>query len=188
MARRIERGLRRGSGALLAGQLAPGQPNYVNVGEASSRGLEIEARVGRVDGGLLTSSWVRLSTEVIDAGSGTDPLFQQGQPLIRRARDRIHLTGATPFVARLRGGGTLTVVGVRPDLDFLTDPNGARVTLPGHAVFDLFADYRVIERGSRDVTIRARIDNLLDEDYSENANFPAPGRVLSLSVRAGTGF
>jgi len=169
------------------GHPAPDHLNYVNVGETSSRGLEIEARVGRVDGGSLTGSWVRLSAEVIDAGPGTDPLFQQGQPLIRRARDHVHLTGAAPFGARLRGGGTLTVVGVRPDLDFLTDPSGARVTLPGHAVLDLFAGYRIIERGSRDVTIRARIDNLLDEDYSENANFPAPGRALSLSVRAGTG-
>ena len=170
------------------GEPAPGQPNYANIGEASSRGLEIEARVGSVDGGSLTGSWVRLSTEVIDAGPGTDPLFQQGQPLIRRARDRVHLTGAAPFGARLRSGGTLTVVGARPDLDFLTDPGGARVTLASHAVLDLFAEYRVIERGSRDVTIRARIDNLLDEDYSENANFPAPGRALSLSLRAGTGF
>ena len=169
------------------GQPAANEPNYVNIGEASSQGLEIEARVGRVDGGSLTGSWARLSTEVLDAGFGTDRLFQQGQPLIRRARDRFNLTGSAPLGANLRGGGTVTVVGARPDLDFLTDPSGARVTLPGHTVLTMFAEYRLIERGSRDVTIRARIDNLLDADYREVANFPAPGRALSFSLRAGTG-
>ena len=170
------------------GQPAPDQPNYTNIGEASSRGLEIEVRLGRVDGRSLTGSWVRLGTEVTDAGLGADPLFQQGQALIRRPRNRLHFTGTAPLGTRLRGGGMLTVVGARPDLDFLTDPSGARVTLPRHAVLDLYAEYRVIERGSRDVTVRLRIDNLLDEDYSETANFPAPGRALSLSMRAGTGF
>ena len=170
-----------------SGDPAPGEPNYSNIGEASSRGLEIEVRLGSVEGVSLTGSWVRLSTEVIDARPGTDPLFQQGQPLIRRPRDRVHISGIAPWGARWRSGATMTVVGARPDLDFLTDPSGARVMLPRHAVLDLFAEYRVIESGSRDVTVRARIDNALDEHYSENANFPAPGRVLSLSVRAGTG-
>ena len=170
------------------GQPAPDQPNYTNIGEASSRGLEIEVRLGRVDGRSLTGSWVRLSTEVTDAGLGADPLFQQGQALIRRPRHRVHFTGTAPLGTRLRGGGMLNVMGARPDLDFLTDPSGARVTLPRHAVLDLYAEYRVVERGSRDVTVRLRIDNLLDEGYSETANFPAPGRALSLSMRAGTGF
>jgi vitamin B12 transporter len=170
------------------GQPAPDHPNYTNIGEASSRGLEIEVRIGRVDGRSLTGSWVRLNTEVTDAGIGADPLFQQGQALIRRPRNRVHFTGTAPLGTRLRGGGMLAVVGARPDLDFLTDPSGARVTMPRHAVLDLYAEYRVIKCGSHDVTVRLRIDNLLDDDYSETSNFPAPGRALSLSMQAGTGF
>ena len=170
------------------GNPTPGQPNYVNVGEASSRGLEIEARLAARNGASLGASWVHLSTKVLDAGLGTDALFQEGEPLIRRAPDRVNVVGSTPLGRRIKAGAALAVVSARADLDFLDDFNGARVTLPGYTTVDLFTEARVLERGSRDVSLRARVENLFDEDYQEVVHFPGTGRALTISLRAGTGF
>ena len=170
------------------GNPAPNQPSYVNVGEASSRGLEMEARLAARNGGALSASWVHLSTEVLDAGLGTDALFQEGEPLIRRAPDRVNVVGSIPLGRRVKAGGALAVVSERPDLDFLDDFNGARVDLPGYSVLDLFSEVRLFERGTRDLSLRARVENVFDEDYQEIVNFPAAGRALSISLRAGTGF
>ena len=169
------------------GSPAPGTSNYVNVGAATSRGLEVGARTGRADGASLAASWTHLLTEVVDAGFGTDALFQGGQRLVRRPGDRVTLSGAAPAGSRLRGGAALDWVGEREDLDFLDDFNGERITLPAYGVVRVFGDVRVFDRGERSVTVRVRIENLLDEDYREIANFPAPGRTLSVALRAGAG-
>ncbi len=169
------------------GRPAAGAPNYVNIGEARSRGIEVEASAGRADGASVTASWVHLLTEVVDAGFGTDRLFQQGETLVRRPRDRMNIAASAPLGGRARAGAAFTAVDRRADLDFLTDFSGSRVTLPGHTVVDAFGELRLLTRGARDLTLRARVDNVLDEDYREIANFPAPGRTLSLSVRAGAG-
>ena len=170
------------------GHPPPGEPNYVNIGEAASKGLEIEGRIGRVRGPSLAGNWVRLETEVLEAGPGTDPLFQQGQPLVRRPRNRFNLSGVLPLVGRARGGATLNHVGARRDLDFVADPGGQHVTLPGHTVVDTFLEVRFDMGASREVAIRARVENLLNEEYWEVANFPAGGRALFVGLQAGTGF
>ena len=166
----------------------PGEPNYVNIGEASSRGLELEARLGTDGGRSLTASWVRLDTEVTDDGEGADRLFQQGEGLIRRPRHRFNVTAGTPVGTRVRAGGTVVYVGEPDDLDFTDDFEGERVTLPAYTVADLFAEALLWERGSRAVTLRARVENALGEEYEEVANFPGPRRALFLGVAVRTGF
>jgi vitamin B12 transporter len=167
---------------------APGEPNYVNVGEASSWGLELEARLGSDAGRSLTASWVRLDTEVTDQGEGADRLFQQGEALIRRPKHRFNVTAATPLGARVRAGGTVVHVGERDDLDFTADFAGERVTLSAYTVADLFAQALLWERGSRALTLLVRVENALGEEYQEVTNFPGSRRALVLGVAAGTAF
>ena len=82
----------------------------------------------------------------------------------------------------------LRAVGERDDLDFLDDFSGKRVRLPGYAVLDLTGELRLVARGGRELALRLRLDNALNADYREVANFPAPGRALSAALRAETGF
>lgn len=166
---------------------APGQPNYVNIGAATSKGLELEASAGRAEGVTVTASWVHLSTEVVDAGFGTDPLFQAGEQLIRRPQERVNASVAAPFGTRLRAGADVRWIGERDDLDFVADFSGARVTLPSYTLASAFADVRVTPRGDRDLHLRARVENLLDRRYGEVANFPSPGRSVSVALIAGAG-
>lgn len=166
---------------------APGQPNYVNIGAATAKGLELEASVGRADGVTVAASWVHLSTEVVDAGFGTDPLFQAGKSLIRRPQERVNASVAAPFGTRLRAGADVRWVGERDDLDFVADFNGARVTLPSYTLAAAFADVRVTAGGERELHLRARVENLLDRRYGEVVNFPSPGRSLSVALIAGAG-
>jgi outer membrane cobalamin receptor len=148
----------------------------------------MEARVGRTDGAHATLSWVRLDTDVIDAGFGTDPLFREGQSLIRRPENRVSLIASAPAGTRVRVGGRDVAPGKRADLDFLDDFSGTRVTLPGHVVTDVQASYRLVSRGTRDLSLQLRVENVLDTDYREIVNFPSPGRAFFVGLRAGTGF
>ena len=173
---------------MYTGAPAPGEPNYVNIGEATSRGLELEGRVGTALGPRVTASWVRLDTEVTDEGEGDDRLFQVGETLIRRPKDRLTVTASLPLGERVRAGGAVVRVGVRDDLDFTTDFSGARVMLPAYTVADLFAQARLWQNGSRDLTVQVRVENLLGEEFLEIANFPGPRRALFIGVAAGTGF
>ncbi|MSR36291.1 MAG: TonB-dependent receptor [Gemmatimonadetes bacterium] len=172
---------------------ASGAPNYVNVGAATSRGLELEAHVGSAGGARATASWVHLLTEVVDAGLGADRLFQQGQALIRRPRERVSVAGSAPLGARVRAGGRATAVGKRDDLDFIANPSGARVVLPAYEVVDAFVEVALLARtrtrgpGGRDLALRISVENALDRDYREIANFPASGRALSAALLVGSG-
>jgi vitamin B12 transporter len=174
---------------MYTGSPAPGQPNYVNVGEAVARGLEVEGRA-RLGAGTVTASWVRLDTEVTDEGEGTDRLFALGEALIRRPRDRFNATAWVPLGDRVRAGGSVLHVGSRDDLDFTTDFSGVRVRLPAHTVMDLFAEGRLWSDagGARELSVQLRVENLLGEEFQEVFNFPGPRRALYVGVSAGAGF
>ncbi len=166
---------------------APDAPNYVNVGEALARGIELELRLGATEGPRLTASWVHLDTEVLDAGTGEDPLFQEGEALIRRPRHRFNVTGAMPLGGRASAGVNVVYTGSREDLDFIADPSGERVTILAHAVADLFGEVRVWERETRRVSLLFRLENALGQHYDEIANFPGHPRTFFLGLSVGAG-
>jgi vitamin B12 transporter len=163
----------------------PMAPNYVNLGEARSAGLEVEARIRSAGGGSATASYTLLRTVVVDEGTGEDALFVQGETLIRRPRHRLNLEGSAPLAAWLRGGAGMARVGKRDDLDFLPGFPGERVTLPAYTTVGLFLEARPFS--GHDLAFSVRADNLLDEAYSEIVNFPAAGRTVFIGVRAGVG-
>ncbi len=167
----------------------PGTPNYYNLGAARADGLEVSARATLRPDLLVSGSFTRLSTAVIDQGIGGDPSFTEGQPLLRRPASSGSLTGEW----RLPGGGrlaaTMLLVGRRADLDFSTYP-ARRVTLPAYTRVDLAAERPLLgtARGRPALALRLRVEDLLGTPYRDVYNFPPRSRSISLGLSAGTGF
>jgi vitamin B12 transporter len=162
---------------------APEAPNYVNVGAASARGIEVSARGGRAAFSYgVTHAFTQ--TRVLDEGVGDDVAFQHGRRLLRRPEHVTTLSaGYRTDVLRLLLDARR--VGERDDLDF-TDPAewaGIRTVLPAHATVNVAAEYALLRRGARTLDIALRVHNVLDAEYQEIYNFPTPGRVLQLSAR-----
>jgi len=159
------------------GNPAPGQPNYFNIGAARARGAElgVSARFGSVN---ARAAWTYTTTKVTDAGFGEDNLFQQDQRLVRRP-EHVATLGIDAALARsVRGLIDVRAAGEREDLDFTSEWQGARTTLPAYAIADVGALYTY---SAAELSLRVR--NLLDARYQEIYNFPAPGRVLEAGVR-----
>ena len=149
--------------------------NYTNVGEVSARGLELEAALTRGIASLRASVTL-LDTKVTDAGAGNDPLYAQGQRLIRRPRQTASL--AATFGSSYTVGAVLTYVGEREDLYYDDDFTAQRVGLPSFVKIDAQA------RSAQYYGVRGvlKIENLLNEKYEEIRNFPARGRVIFLGL------
>jgi outer membrane receptor protein involved in Fe transport len=74
-------------------------------------------------------------------------------------------------------------VGDRADRDFGKFPS-PRVTLPSYIVLDL-AGEAVILRTTPGLSLTVRLENALNRQYVEVANFPARGRTVMLGGKVG---
>ncbi|MGH7503504.1 MAG: TonB-dependent receptor plug domain-containing protein [Longimicrobiales bacterium] len=163
-----------------------GSPNYVNLGEAKSAGLELETRAFASSGAMLSASVTWLDTEVLDAGTGEDRLFQHGETLIRRPAHRLAVSASAPLDSRATLFASLARVGQRDDLDFLNDFRGERIKLPAYTVVNLGTELQPIR--AFDFDLGVRVDNLFNQRYREVAGFPSAGRSLHVSARTAVGF
>jgi vitamin B12 transporter len=136
----------------------------VNVGRARSRGLEL---AGRIRGDIWEA---RGHLTLLEAENRIT-----GEPLRRRAEE----TASLDLVLR-PGAWTLDLlsryVGARPDSDPVTF---APAENPAFQVHDLAVTWSATAR----LAPYARVENLLDETYSEALGFPAPGRTFVLGLR-----
>jgi len=162
---------------------APGAPTYINLGAASSRGVEA-SMVLRAEGGVsVRGHWTWLATEVTDSGSASSLTFQQGSRLLRRAPSS---GGVTATVQR--GGATLagglTYVGERDDVDYRDFP-ATRTALPSYTTVDLSLELPVRRAGagSPGAALTFRGENLLDASYDQVVGFPGRGRTLFVGAR-----
>lgn len=166
----------------------PDDANYFNVGEASSSGLELTARVGGHGGLDVAAGYTYLDTDVADEGYGTDRAFSEGRRLLRRPRHSASFDAGQVFNARGRLGIAIRYVGERDDLDF-SDPvefAGIRVALPAFSTVDLSAGYELV-RGAgalTNITLTAALRNAFNERYEEIRNFPSPGRSVMVGLQA----
>lgn len=135
----------------------------LNLGRARSRGVETALAYAAPE---LTA---RLAATYQDAEDRAT-----GEPLLRRA-DWSGELAATWRPGWLDGGAWALSAFARHVGDRV-DFGG--VPLPRHEVLDLAVAYR----WTRHVEPRARLENLLDEDYEEVAGFPAPGRTLIVGL------
>lgn len=157
-----------------------GGPNYFNVGAASARGLELEARgsIRRLD---VTASYSYLETEVLDPGLATDAGFVMGEVLLRRPGRSGTLAGRYA-VGQGSVSLTLNAMGKRKDLDFGAGFPAPRITLPAYATVDLAAEHPIPVSGAA-TTVLVRIVNMMDARYETVAGFPGLGRLVRIGAR-----
>ncbi len=163
----------------------PSEPNYVNVGAAEARGLELtgESTVGRLG---LSSSYTYLRTQVLDPGLASDATFVEGQELLRRPGHSATLTTRLALDGGVLGM-TVARVGEREDLDFGGGFPAPRVTMPAHTTVALSGEHAVPTAWDAETRLLFRVENLLDEDYESIHGFPALGRIVRIGVRIGVG-
>jgi vitamin B12 transporter len=152
-------------------------PNYLNLAGARANGLEIEAAHAR--GPFSLRGTVTLfDTEVTDAGTGEDPLFQAGESLIRRPKRTASLSAS--YAGRSFGvSASANHVGERDDLNFTGFP-ATRVKLKAYTRLDVSAEAPFAQTGLKGTL---KLENVLDADYQEAFNFPARGRMIFVGLR-----
>lgn len=157
---------------------APGDPTYVNIGSARSRGVEAAVLVMPATALSLRAHWTWLRTEVTDTGAAQSVVFTQGERLLRRPASSGGVS-ATWLVRGLTLGATATYVGERDDRDDRNFPS-VRVTLPSYTVVDLALDapIRRAGRGLPGLDLTFRAENLFDADYDQAMGYAGRGRTL----------
>jgi vitamin B12 transporter len=160
-------------------------PDYANIGRATSRGFEVEARTAQRGGFEGWIAYTRSRTRVVDAGfgSGAGATFVEGEPLLRRPTTTV-TTGTT---WRAPGGTTVSAsanyVGTRPDRDFTTLP-ATPVELEAYTTVDLATEIPLSRTGSFiPVAVMIRVLNVTDARFEPVLGYVAPGRVLSVGAR-----
>jgi vitamin B12 transporter len=143
--------------------------NYVNVSDASARGLELWTHVFATNVVFLDANYTVLRTR--DRATGA------------RLQRRPSYTASAHVGVRLVPDGSLDVrarfTGPRDDQDFATFP-ATPVTLPAYTVVDLSLTNRVwsSRRGQTGLRLIGRIENLFNARYEEVTRFRTPGRTL----------
>jgi vitamin B12 transporter len=162
----------------------PGGPNFYNVAEARSRGVEFEGSQP-LGSFVLTGGYTYLDTEVLDAGfdEGEGATFVEGEALIRRPRHQLSLGGSYRF-HRGALSGSIRSVGDRFDRDFTGWP-AIPVTLERYTLVGASAEVTILKAqgGRPGFDLQLRGENLLGESYQEVFGFQAPGRVIMVGGR-----
>lgn len=162
-----------------------GQPNYYNVAEADSRGLEVgaDARLGRA---RIFGDFNLLRTEVVDAGfdTGAGGSFVNGEALLRRPERSGRVGLDLEILQRLHLYAVARYTGERSDRDFNAFP-AAPVVLAAHTLFDAGIRAQLIDAGSRrpGVELTLRAENLTDREHVEVFGFRTTGRGVYLGGR-----
>ncbi|HLZ39669.1 MAG TPA: TonB-dependent receptor [Candidatus Sulfotelmatobacter sp.] len=149
---------------------------YVNVNRAFAQGAETVLRAKLRSSLLLNAAYTYTSSQYLDNPSPFDPIFDPGQPLLRRPKH-----SATLLLSYLgtRWGADVagSFVGPRSDSDFL----GFGIThAAGYVRADLGGWYAIHPR----ITAYLNIENALDRHYNEVVGYPA----LPINFRAGMRF
>ena len=169
----------------------PMDPNYFNVGAATSRGMEVGAdiEIGLAQAGV---AWTWLDTEVIDSGfeSGLGGSFIEGEALLRRPSNTVTVSASAPVAASGRIHVRSLVVGSRSDRDFSTVPE-VRIKLPAYHLLSFGGEWALTTLAAKGpgVSVFVQVENFLDQYYEEVLGFRAPGRQIhtGISVRFGGG-
>jgi vitamin B12 transporter len=157
-----------------------------NLGAASARGVELEARAPMVGAFDLGANVTLLRTNVTDAGNGAFGTFVNGERLLRRPARSAAFNADYRLARGSRIGAAVRVVGSRDDRDFAND---VRVELPSYTLLDLSAEASLGGLGASlsHLTLTGRIENALDRDYQPSFGFAAPGRRVLVGARATLG-
>ena len=172
------------------GALAPtasgDSANYFNVAAANAGGVEVEARVPQLAGMAVSASWTHQDTRVTDAGfqSGPGASFVEGQRLLRRPTNLAAVSVVRSFADRGALALRVNYTGKRDDRDFASFP-ATPVVLPSYTTVNLATEVALLRPSLHrtGVTLTARAENLLDEEYQPVLGFTAPGRTVLVGLR-----
>ncbi len=131
---------------------------YVNVGQATTQGVEAFAA-------LALSSRVNLRADYTYTEARDD---LTGLELLRRPKNKASLTALWKATDRLTV--TAQVLYAGPWLDY-NRSGTAELMAPGYTLVNLAANYAATER----VTVFARINNVLNQQYEDPLGFLRPG-------------
>lgn len=153
--------------------------SYANLGRTRARGVEVAVDAAPRPGLRLSGRYTWLDGEVLESTSTFDPVYQVGQPLLRRPEHQASL-GASLERGRLSGGADLVLVGRRADSHF------ADLGIDRNAAYTRLDARLRVRLGTRAAVFLAG-ENLLDADHEEVLGYPALGRSVRAGLRLSTG-
>ncbi|MBN1270813.1 MAG: TonB-dependent receptor [Candidatus Aminicenantes bacterium] len=133
---------------------------YVNISEASSRGLEVIARAVPVSWLSLSASYTRLNArnETTDAS------------LLRRPKNKLTFHAGLRLFDKADLEISLLAVGEREDMEW-SGWTAVPVTMPGYVLFNAVASFDLSNRFG----LFVRLDNILDREYEVVKGYGTPG-------------
>lgn len=162
-------------------QLTPITAQYVNLNRSIAHGADVQFHARPTERVRVDASYLYTSSQVLYAPFAFDPVYQAGQPLLRRPKHAGTLL--VNYLGKRWGadvGGSF--VGRRADSDFLYGFGGV-------PTFTYATSYALVNAGgwfaiNRYVTAYANVENLLDRNYNEVVGYPG----LPINVRVGMRF
>jgi vitamin B12 transporter len=152
---------------------------YVNLARTRAQGIEVALEARPVPSLHLLGQYTYLDGEILESPSDFDPVYAEGQPLLRRPRHQGSVSAQLSF-PRWSAGATLVRAGVRADSDFV----GLGLTQsPAYTRLDA----RLRVRVAGPVEAFAAGENLLDAEYQEVLGYPALGRAVRGGLRVAVG-
>ena len=141
-----------------------GLPNFFNVDEASTHGLELSAAFNPLPVWTLGAAYTYLQTE-----------DGEGEPLKRRPEHKFHVFGGySP--GRFNGRLDVYYIGTRHDRFYPGFPEPPQdVENPAYLRVNVALSYKLIEKERYTLEVFGRAQNLFDEDYEEVYGFETPG-------------
>ena len=155
------------------------EAQYFNIGQSRARGAELTVDVVPAPELRVRFGYTRLDSEIVESTSEFSPLFQVGQPLLRRPKN-----SGFADVSWSRGAFSATLAGLfigqylDGDFSSLEPP---LVENPGYTVWNARVSYRF----ARSLTGLVSIDNLTNADYMEPLGYPALGLAIRAGLRVG---
>lgn len=160
--------------------IGPGISNFYNVIAASSRGLELEARLAPVRGLAARASYTLQRTKVTNPGNGSFGSLEEGKPLLRRPR-RVADVDVSWMLRRATLSATATRTGARDDYDFT---GAQRRRLAPYTLLDAAAEIPLAGSAAvHSVALTLRGENIGGARYQNVYGFATPGRVLFVGLR-----
>jgi len=143
-----------------------------NLGAAQTQGIETELHAQLITDLTFTASYTYLDTEKTSAADISQP---QGARLPRRPRNEVYGSVSYLWFKKLRTTAEAKFVNAREELNF----GGPNFDIEDYSFVNCAAEYEI----NSHLFIFGRIDNLLDEQYSEVFGFPALGRAIYGGVK-----
>ena len=148
---------------------------FLNINATHARGVEFIAQAAPMSRVHLTAEYTYLTTRVEKSATPSDPIVGVGKPLLRRPKHSATFSAVWDWRKALLSSN-LVYVGRRADSDFEALFPPLTSSSP-YTNWNLAGSYRV----SRQLSLVASIENLLDRTYMEALGFPA----LRITYRAG---